>query len=99
MSSAVKRKETKAVGASSKWCNGFNFATIFTGRPKLFVILAIHASSALMVAPVPLGYPTIVRRPLSSDETLRGGESVEEGEGGQPKQQTRWPRLTVLLIM
>ncbi len=52
-----------------------------------------------MVAPVPLGYPTIVRRPLSSDETLRSGESVEEGEGGQPKQQTRWPRLTVLLIM
>jgi hypothetical protein len=35
-----------------RWDNGFKFATIFTGRPKLSVILPFHASSALTVAPM-----------------------------------------------
>ena len=44
-----------------RWCNGFQFATIFRGRPKLSVILAIHASSALRVAPVTPWLPGTAR--------------------------------------
>jgi hypothetical protein len=29
-----------------RWCNGFQFATIFTGRPKLWVIFAIVSGSS-----------------------------------------------------